>query len=338
MSLEDPDVRSHALQDPRGFLSAYPKGVVLDEAQHTPEIFSYLQTRVDAASKMGRYVLTGSQNFMLGATISQSLSGRVGLSTLLPMSMSELPMANKTLDWLVFSGGYPGIYKRRMRPTEFYPSYIQSYLERDVRGLKKIGNLTQFQIFLKLCAGRVGQVLNFSSFAQDCGISHSTAREWLTLLEASYIVFRLPSFHRNFNKRLIKMPKLYFYDTGLVCALLSLEKESQLVTHPLRGALMENAAVVELLKYRVNQGLPPNLFFWRDQAGHEIDVIAEWGGELKTFEVKSSQTFSPDFAHALNYFSSLDPTHQGHVVFNTTREGQYQNFRLLPIKRLSSFL
>lgn len=331
VSLEDPDIRANATQDPRGFLSQYPKGAILDEAQHAPHLFSYLQTIVDASPKAGKFVLTGSHNFSISAQISQSLSGRAGLITLLPLSFEENPLSQKSLYDSIFKGGYPGLYKRRMKPTEFFPSYIQTYLERDVRSLKNIGNLTQFQMFLKLCAGRVGQVLNLSALAQDCGTTHTTAREWISILETSYILFRLPPFHRNFKKRLIKMPKLYFYDTGLVCALLSLEKSAQLDMHHAKGALCENFAILELMKARLNRGLAPNLSYWRDQTGHEIDAIAEWGGAIRTFEIKAAQTFSSDFTKGLDYFSKLAPESKPHILFNTKAASRHRNIKLIPL-------
>ena len=225
-----------------------------------------------------------------------------------------------------------------MHPLDFYPSYIQTYIERDVRQLKNIESFNRFQTFLKLCAGRVGQIVNFSSLAQDCGISHTTARQWLNILEASYIVFFLQPFYKNFNKRLIKMPKLYFYDTGIACSLLGLEKEEQLENHYLKGPLYENLVILELLKGRLHSGLPANFYFWRDQTGHELDLIAEWGGTIKVVEIKSNSTFQPDFVKNLNFFHNLATSAEYYLVYNGIQEGKFLNTNLIPFKQISRLL
>jgi uncharacterized protein len=326
VSLENLDTRKFALDDPREFLAGYKQGAILDEVQNTPDILSYLQQVADETKKMGEFVITGSQNFVLSQTVSQSLPGRVGMTTLLPLSLSELKEW-ASVNACIFQGGYPGLHNQKMTPQDFYPSYIQTYLERDVRELKNVENLTHFQTFLKLCAGRTGQLLNISSLANDCGISPTTARHWLTILEASYIVFLLPPFHHNFNKRIIKMPKLYFYDTGLACNLLGLEQEEQFRTHYMKGAFFENLVILEVLKHRLNRGLLSNLYFWRDQSGHEIDLIGDWGGIIHMIEIKSGATFQSDFSKGINYFSKLAterelPT-KGYVVYggNESRLG-----------------
>lgn len=337
VSLENLDIRTQALNDPRAFLQQYSQGAVFDEVQNTPNLLSYLQSLVDESPGKGRFVITGSQNFALSEQISQSLSGRIGMSTLLPLSLQELGMPNNIVATL-FKGGYPGLHQLHINPLDFYPSYIQTYIERDVRQLKHIENLTKFQTFLKLCAGRIGQVINFTSLAQDCGISHTTAREWLTILQASYLVFLLPPFYKNFSKRLIKMPKLYFYDTGLACSLLGLEKESQLDTHYLRGALFENLVILEILKHRLNKGLPANLYFWRDQTGHEVDLIGEWGGTIHAFEIKAGSTFQPDFIKNVTYFCNLAKHSKGYLIYMGTQRGNYHEMSLVPLAQINEYL
>ena len=337
VSLENLDTRIQAQQDLRSFLANYQNGAIFDEVQHVPELLSYLQGVVDESSQKGRYVITGSQNFSLSHHISQSLSGRIGMVTLLPLSLSELKEAKNPLA-SIFKGGYPLLHNLNMHPLDFYPSYIQTYIERDVRQLKNIENFNRFQTFLKLCAGRIGQIINFSSLALDCGISHTTARQWLGILEASYIIFFLQPFYKNFNKRLIKMPKLYFYDTGIACTLLGLEKEQQLETHYLKGALYENLVILELLKGRLNLGLPANFYFWKDKSGHEIDFVAEWGGTIKAVEIKFNSTFQPDYVKNLNYFYKLDPNIESYLVYNGIQEGKFLITSLIPLKQIDKIL
>jgi uncharacterized protein len=332
-SLENLDIRLQAQNDPRAFLAKYQKGAIFDEVQHVPELLSYLQEIVDNSSVKGAYVITGSQNFSLNQHIAQSLSGRIGMATLLPLSLSEFGIP-EDMNLAIFKGGYPGLHNLGMDPLDFYPSYIQTYIERDVRQLKNIENLGRFQTFLKLCAGRVGQIINFSSLAQDCGISHTTARQWLTILEASYLIFFLQPFHQNFSKRLIKMPKLYFYDTGLACALLGLEKASQVERHYLKGALFENLVILEILKKRLNQGLTPNLYFWRDQSGYEIDLLAEWGGVIHAAEIKAGSTFQADYIKNLQYFRELSEATKGYLIYSGQQEGLYSGITLTPIKKM----
>lgn len=304
VSLENLDTRIHAQSDPRGFLSKYKDGAIFDEIQNTPDIFNYLQEIVDSSQNTGRYVLTGSQNFVLNSKLTQSLAGRVGMTTLLPLSLQELD-SKEDIQESIFKGGYPRLFNTQMHPLDFYPSYVQTYIERDVRQLRSIDNLGRFQSFLKLCAGRVGSILNISSLAQDCGISPTTARSWLEILEASYIIFLIHPYHQNFSKRLIKMPKIYFYDTGLLCSLLGLETPKQIESHYLKGNLFENLCVLEVLKSRLNQGLSPNLYFWRDVSGHEVDLIGEWGGKIHAIEIKWSSTFNPDHLKNLKAFKKL---------------------------------
>jgi len=337
VSLENLDTRFMAQKDPRGFLATYKNGAIFDEVQQLPELLSYLQQVVDDSDQVGRYVLTGSQNFALGESITQSLSGRIGMTTLLPFSRHELPEKNNIMT-TIFQGCYPRLYKMGMHPLDFYPGYIATYLERDVRQLKNIESLSTFQTFLKLCAGRIGHVLNVSSLARDCGISHTTARQWLTVLQASYIIFLVQPFYKNFSKRLIKMPKLYFYDTGLACNLLGLEKQEQLDSHYLRGELFENMVLLELIKGRLNKALPENLYFWRDKGGHEIDVITEWGGTIKAIEVKAGMTFHTDFVKNLSYFAQLAADAKCYLVYQGDQQGMHQGVTLLSLDMLDELL
>ena len=307
VSLENLDQRTYAQSDPRGFLAAYPNRCIFDEIQKVPDLFSYLQEIGDQKG-MGRYILTGSQNFLLHKHISQSLSGRIALLSIYPFSMGELSSASLGFDQpeeYMFTGMYPPIYDRSIPPTNWYPNYIQTYIERDIRDLTQITQLSTFQIFLKLCAGRIGQILNLSSLARDCGITHNTARAWLSLLETGYIVHLLRPYYRNFNKRLVKMPKLYFYDTGLAASLLGIQSAEQLHSHYLRGELFENFALTEYLKHKANTQSNAEYFFWRDQAGREVDLLAETGSSLSAIEIKSGKTISDDYIKNLVYLQSL---------------------------------
>ncbi len=308
VSLEDPDTREFALRDPRGFLSRHAGGAILDEIQRTPELFSYLQAILDTQKRPGQFILTGSHHLLLLENLSQTLAGRVRMLTLLPFGLEEMrgtPWEAAPLEEFLLKGMYPRIYDQDLKPVDWYPDYIQMYLERDVRLIKNINDLTAFQRFLKLCAGRTGCLLNLSSLAQDCGITHNTARSWLGILEASFLVFLLQPHYRNFKKRLVKTPKLYLYDTGLACALLGIETIDQLDTHPMRGNLFETFVLCELMKRRLHRGLPANLFFWRDKTGHEIDCLMEEGADLLPIEIQSGKTVTEDSLRNLRYWIPL---------------------------------
>lgn len=294
VTLEDPDEGEFARRDPRGFLARFPDGAVIDEVQRCPDLFSYLQGLVDARQRMGDFILTGSQQFGLRSGIGQSLAGRVGLVQLLPFSAAELRAAGHlpgSLDALLWQGGYPPLYDREAPPHLWFSSYVATYVERDVRQLLAVRDIDLFQRFVKMCAARTGQLLNLSSLAVDCGISHTAAREWLAVLEASYLVMRLPPYFRNFGKRLVKTPKLYFLDVGLAAWLLGIRDANTLNTHAMRGALFETWVVAELVKARFNAGQPTDLYFWRDNVGHEVDVVFESQGRLQPVEIKSGATF-----------------------------------------------
>lgn len=328
VTLENPEQRAFAAADPRRFLSGYPDGAVIDEVQRCPELFSWLQGWVDERHRMGDFVLTGSQQFGLMSTISQSLAGRAGLVQLLPLSQTELAgaaLAQDELDAALWQGGYPALYDRQLSPADWFPNYIATYVERDVRQLLAVRDLGVFQRFVKMCAARCGQLLNLSSLAADCGVSHVTAREWLTVLEASYIVRLLPPYHRNFGKRLVKTPKLYFIDTGLAAWLLGIRDAQGIASHAMRGALFENLVIGEFVKQRFNAGQPAELYFWRDNVGHEVDLLFAAADGLQAVEIKSGMSFAPDWpAAALRWNSyagneALAPwiIHGGDRSFNT---------------------
>lgn len=308
VSLEDPEERLFADSDPRGFLARFPQGAIFDEVQRCPDLFSYLQGVVDKRQRMGEFIITGSQQFGLMSNITQSLAGRAGLLQLLPFSLAELNvggMLPATLDAAMLQGGYPPLYDRPVTPGDWFPNYVSTYLERDVRQLLAVRDLSLFQRFLKMCAARSGQLLNLSALGADCGISHVTAREWLTVLEASYIVYLLRPYHRNFGKRLVKMPKLYFLDAGLMAYLLGIRDTGTLSTHASRGALFETLVVSEWIKRQYNTGQVAELYFWRDSAGHEVDLLIPDGNRFMPVEIKSGTTFSADWSAALRKLSAL---------------------------------
>lgn len=308
VSLENLDTRNFAKNDPRGFLQTYNNGVIIDEIQNVPELFSYIQEIVDTNKKDGEFILTGSQNFLLMESISQSLAGRVAITTLLPLSLDEIKNQTKSIELnnLLLTGQYPIIYnKKNIDVNEWYQNYIKTYIEKDVRFLLNIIDLNLFQRFVKLCAGRVGQILNLSSIANDCGISHNTAQAWISILEASYIVFLLYPYHKNFNKRIIKMPKLYFYDTGLALSLINLKNAEQLDIGPFKGGMFESFVISEILKKEYNKGNTPNIYFWRDKTGNEIDCLYEMDDKIRAIEIKSSKTIHGDFFKNLKYFQKI---------------------------------
>jgi len=339
LSLEDPDIRRLAESDPRGLLSRFPDGAILDEVQRAPLLFSYLQTRTDQAQRPGSFVLTGSQQFGLLSGISQSLAGRVGLVQLLPFTMGELRTAGKLpedLDEVLFRGAYPALYDRDLAPADWHGNYVNTYVERDVRQLITVRDLSTFQRFLRMCAARVGQLLNLSALAADCGISHPTASAWISVLEASYIVFLLRPHFQNFNKRLLKTPKLYFCDTGLASWLLGIREPGQMAFHSQRGPLFENLVVTEFLKTRLHRGQAPDLHFWRDSQGLEVDLLVERGGDLNPVEVKSGQTIATDFFQALNRWKGLagKPDMPAWLVYGGGQRFRNGNVEVVPWREL----
>ncbi len=294
-NLEAPDIRAFATDDPRAFLAQFPRGAIIDEVQRAPELPSYLQGIIDADPEPGRWILTGSQNLALLESVNQSLAGRSAVLHLLPLARSEVIRFERhpeTLDETLLTGGYPRIFDRELDPSEWLRSYVGTYIERDVRTISNVGDLATFQRFVELCAGRTAQLLNYSSIAADCGVSQPTAKAWLSVLETSFIAFRLPAFHTNLRKRLVKMPKLHFHDTGLACWLLGIRTTDQLRSHPLRGAIFETWVVSEILKHRTNRGEHTGLSFYRDRDAVEADLIIEHADRLTLVEAKSAQTAS----------------------------------------------
>jgi len=308
VSLEDLDNREFAMEDPRGFIATYPSHTIIDEVQRVPSLLSYLQTHTDRERRMGMYILTGSQNTELMAAVDQSLAGRVAILTLLPFSNEEMRNAGILPDSInkeIFYGAYPGIYDRNIDPEDYYPNYIKTYIERDVRQMKAIGDLSKFRKLIKLCAGRIGQLLNKASLAVECGITAPTVDAWLSILEESYIIYFLRPDHNNFAKRLVKSPKLYFYDTGLACSLLEIRDVAQLDSHYLRGGLFENMVINEYYKRDYNRGREPSYSFWHDSSGYEVDLIRTEASRQYGYEIKSGATFSKEYFKGLNYWSKL---------------------------------
>lgn len=305
VSLEDIDHREFAQTDPRGFLNRFDSGVILDEIQRVPHLVSYLQSFVDRKQQTGRVVITGSHNFLLMEQITQSLAGRVGITKLLPFSAFEMKGFDMDLAGLLFTGGYPRIYDKDIRPGTFYKNYVSTYIEKDIRQITQITKIDGFLKFMRVLAGRTGQELNLSSVAEQCGVVHGTIREWLAVLEASFLVFRLPPYHKNYNKRIVKNPKIYFTDTGLVCSLLGIREKEQIDYHFLKGALFETFVVGELVKSNFNIGERFSLYFWRDNHRKEVDVIFESGTKQAGIEIKSGQTIRSDAFAGLVYWKNL---------------------------------
>ena len=335
-SLENPDIQLFAKEDPRGFIRSAGERFIFDEVQNVPELFSYLQQVIDEGKPNGSVILLGSQSFLINERITQSLAGRVANLKLMPLSNNELQSANLLpgkLNRLLVSGGYPRMYKEQMLPTEFYPHYIETYLQRDVRQIKNIGDLNSFNRFMKLCAGRVGNIVNFSTLAGDADISVNTVKSWLSVLEASYIIFFIQPYSPNINRRWVKMPKLYFYDTGLVCALLNIENETQLDSFYMKGNLFENMVFSELLKERYNNGLDAHFFFIRDAKGNEVDCVIEKANEIIFVEIKMSDTLSSAHQKSIRFFRKEIPAQStDYIVYSGDIEVisnniQYYNWR-----------
>lgn len=342
VSLEAPDVRQFAQEDPRGFLAKYPDGAILDEIQRAPSLVSYIQTIVDEKKKMGQFILTGSQQFEVITSITQSLAGRTALLKLLPFSIEEMEgnYEVSSIDRLLLQGFYPRIYDMGLNPTQAYGDYVETYVERDMRLIINIRDLGQFQKFLKLCAGRAGQLLNMQSLANDIGISHTTVRSWITILEASYIIFLLRPYFRNVSRRLIKAPKLYFYDVGLASYLLGIENPAQISRDPLRGNLFENMVMIEALKYRFNRGLRSNLSFYRDSTGNEVDMLCEFGQDVFPVEIKAGATITNDYFRGLKSFAKFHPSlpwGEG-LVYGGDQIQQRTDFKVYPSNKVHDML
>ena len=340
-NLEAPDQRDFAESDPRSFLAQLGEGAIIDEVQHVPALLSYLQVLADERGRNGLFILTGSEQFRLSDAISQSLAGRTALLRLLPFSLAErqrTSVSNSVHD-ILYSGFYPRILDQGLDPRQALGDYFETYVERDVRRLGEIRNLSSFRTFVRLCAGRIGQLVNLTSLGSDAGVSHTTAREWLTVLEASYIIFQLQPFHANIRKRLVKSPKLYFYDVGLASYLIGIENASQVLTHPLRGSLFENTVVAEVLKHRFNRGLQPNLSFFRDARGLECDLFYETGHGIEAIEIKAGSTVNSDYFRSLNRVAELIPEVSAKaVVYGGTESQSRSDCEVVPLGGLGEVL
>lgn len=342
VSLEDPDIRHFAINDPRAFLAKYKEGAILDEIQRAPELLSYLQTIVDADPSPGKFILTGSHQLMLLEAITQSLAGRINLVSLLPFSLEEIKSAHADwpLDNYLFHGFYPRIYHDELNPTEAYRNYLRTYVERDVRLVINIKNLLSFERFLKLCAGRIGQLVNYAALANEVGVSAGTIKEWLSLLEASYIIKLLPPYFENFGKRVTKSPKLYFIDVGLATYLLDINKVSQISHDPLRGALVENLVIMEIFKFYLNRGEEPSFFFYRENNGIEIDLLMKKANEIVPFEIKSSSTLHEAFFKHLKWFKKLlgERVSEAYLVYDGSELKTSDAIQAVNWRNLSNFL
>lgn len=329
ISFENQDNVILAMSDPRAFLAKYKTGAIFDEIQRVPELLSYMQGVIDSQpNKVGLFVITGSQNLLLLESVSQTLAGRIAFIHLLPFSIAELAtskFSTQSLNKLILNGGYPRLYDKKISPPDFYPNYLLTYVERDVRQIKNIANLSLFQRFLKICATRVGQEINYTSIGNDTGVDQKTIMSWFGILEASFIAFRLQPFYNNLGKRITQMPKLYFYDTGLCCSLLEIDNESHVNTHPLRGSLFENLIILELLKKRLNNGQRSNLFYWRERSGIEIDILMEQASQIIPVEIKTATTFNSDFLKGINYWKKLNPTIKNSYLIYTGKSSSIDN-------------
>jgi predicted AAA+ superfamily ATPase len=323
LSLENPDTRNFALEDPRGFLQNLPNGAILDEVQRTPLLFSYLQEILDNSNQKGLFILTGSNNFLLQESISQSLAGRVGYLNLLPFSVKELLLENllpETDEEVMVNGFYPPIYDQRISSLDWVPNYIKTYIERDVRQIKNVSDLLIFEKFMSVLSGRTSQELNLTSISNEVGVDLKTVQSWIGILESSFIIYLLKPHFQNYNKTIVKRPKVYFYDTGLVCSFLRISNVSQLENHPLKGAIFETMVVIEMVKKYTNQGINPPLFYWRDKTGHEIDLIIDKGNLLTPIEIKSSKTINSDFFKNLKYWNHLSKMNKAVLIYSGIQE------------------
>jgi len=343
VDLDRPQTRRAAIDNPEGFLNQFKKGVIIDEAQNAPELFPLLKVRVDESRRNGQFILSGSQNFLFMEKITESLAGRTAIFHLLPFSFSELEGTEYELSspfGYIFNGFYPRIYSEGFPAASFYPSYLQTYVERDVRQLQNVGNLRAFERFMHLLAGHTGQMFNQTNFANELGISTTTISRWMSLLQASFVAFLLPPYSKNFNKRVVKTPKVYFYDTGLACSLLGIETERQLDTHFARGPLFENFIIVETMKRMLNRGiLQPKLFFWRDSSGYEIDLLVERGGRIFPCEIKSGETVNDVFFKNLNVFNQISdtPASQSYLIYGGNENQDRSKAQVRSWKNLPDF-
>ena len=341
-SMETPDIREQVIQNPRELFSRFGHRMVLDEVQRTPDILSYIQTIVDEDPE-ACFILSGSHNLLMLEQISQSLAGRVAIFYLLPFSLTELQsgsFSSEKYEDLIFQGCYPRIYDRNLRPDQFYPSYIDTYVQRDVRQIKNVGNLNLFTRFLSVCAGRIGQSINFSNLANDTGVSVTTAQNWISILETSFILYQVNPYFRNFNKRITKAPKLYFHDTGLACSLLRINNVNALENYFQKGALFENFIINEICKTYFNRGEKPPVYYWRDHNQHEIDLILDLGGQLVPIEIKAARTFSTNFFKHLSWFQKITkiPIVNSYVIYGGEQDWELEYGKLLSWKRIQELI
>lgn len=341
VSLENPSDRLFAQQDPVGFLETYQNGAILDEVQYVPELFSYLQTFTDARQRPGEYILTGSQNFLLMEKITQSLAGRVAIFNLLPFSMEELKNTSYlSANWenALINGFYPRKLVTDIDSETFYSNYLQTYVERDVRQIKNIPDLDLFQRFIRLLAGRTGQLFNQSSLGIDLGLDSKTINSWMSVLETSFIAYRLNPYFNNFNKRLVSTPKVYFYDTGLAAYLLGIRSKEELDIHFARGNLFENFVINELLKQELNKGKRPQFYFWRDAAQHEVDLLIQNGVQLEAVEIKSGKTIQPDYFKGLNYLKKINPETHLHLIYGGDQFQKRSEYKVYGVQHLNELI
>jgi predicted AAA+ superfamily ATPase len=322
VSLENLDEQELALNDPKAFLARFTNGAILDEVQRAPNVLNYLQAILDETNEDGLFILTGSNNILLQEGVTQSLAGRVGVLDLLPLSFKEIATVDTSigLNELIIKGSYPEIYQRNRKPHIWYSSYIRTYIERDVRQVKQIENITLFQNFVKLCAGRIGQQINLTALSNAAGLDTRTVQSWLSVLESTYVLYRLPPFFENYNKRLVKSPKLYFYDSGLACALLGITREEELFASHFKGALVENFLISECIKNEKNNSIGAQYFYWRDNNGVEVDLLQKTANILTPIEIKSAQTFTSDFRKNLKKFMSYAKLNHGRILYDGDQE------------------
>lgn len=333
VSLEDPDERIFAATDPRSFLDRFKNGAIIDEAQRVPELFNYMQGILDDVRKDGFFILTGSNNFLLQQSISQSLAGRIGYIDLLPLCYKEIlqfKRKNYSIEDLILNGCYPEVYDKTRKPVLWYPAYIRTYIDRDVKQLRNIENTLIFNRFLQLCAGRTGQQLNISALSNEAGVEFRTCQAWLSILQSSYIIHLLPPYHKNFNKRVVKTPKLYFVDTGLACSLLGIRETNELANSHFKGALFENFVIMELLKQKFNFGFPVGLYYWKENNGLEIDLLTDSGGQLTAHEIKSAGTYNESLLKNLLQWNKISVGGKGILLYNGKLEsGEKNKIRVL---------
>ena len=340
ISLENLDDRQFATEDPRAFLENLPNGAILDEIQRVPALFSYLQEILDNTKEKGLFILTGSNNFLLQENIVQSLAGRIGFLSLLPFSVDELKSADlisASDDELMVTGFYPPIYDQNIPPVDWLPNYIKTYIERDVRLIKNISNLFVFEKFMRIMAGRTAQELNLSSISVEVGVDVKTIQSWIGILESSFIIFLLKPHHKNFKKTIVKRPKIYFYDVGVVCSLLRIKEVEQIENYPLRGAIFETMVVSDLMKNYLNKGIEPPIFFWRDKTGHEIDVIIDLGDKMIPIEIKSGKTVTSDWFKNLKYWQNLSHQNGAFVLYGGKQMQKRTNLTVLNWRTSGSF-